>query len=188
MTLAIIDAGLRGLRQNAANRLANVQRIGLLILAHAAEHGDCSRAAPLMRILPTSERTQLRRWFDTYSPISVRVGKTAADDRASLRKQGDKKHATWNIDGATANPWHTMAKDEKEQEILNLEAFSGKVASSLAKLLKSIDKSVSEADREAAKAIVNAASLALADKRKAQNTADDAAHGFAPRPRRVANG
>lgn len=86
---------------------AYVHETAMLIMRHAAEHDDCSTAQGLINAMPQSARKlALINWFTQFSPIVVKD-----DDKwqSKMHKRGSKMYRPFDIDGAEANPWFTLA-------------------------------------------------------------------------------
>lgn len=84
-----------------------VHETGVMILKHAAEHNDCSTAQGLINAMPQSARKlALINWFTKFSPIVVKD-----DDNwtSKMHKEGTKLYVPFDIEGAEANPWFTIA-------------------------------------------------------------------------------
>lgn len=114
LTLKQIDSRISSLRKGGYSTVnEKVQEVAVSIVSHANDFNDCSRAPKLVRCVPPQMRPLLVAWFTNVSPINVNLGKTAKDDKVSLRKPfRDKKEtiATRNynpfdIDKAKANLW-----------------------------------------------------------------------------------
>jgi hypothetical protein len=84
-----------------------VHETAMLILRHAAEHKDCSTAQGLVNAMPQSARKlALINWFGQFSPIVVKD-----DDKweSKMHKEGSKLFKAFDLEGAEANPWFTIA-------------------------------------------------------------------------------
>ncbi len=84
-----------------------VHETAMMILRHAFEHNDCSTAQGLINAMPQSARKlALINWFHTFSPIVVKD-----DDKwnSKMHKEGTKLFVAFDIEGAEANPWFTIA-------------------------------------------------------------------------------
>lgn len=85
-----------------------VHETALMILKHAKEHKDCSTAQGLINAMPQSARKlALINWFHTYSPIVV---KDDAKWNSKMHKEGTKLFVPFDVEGAEANPWYSMAE------------------------------------------------------------------------------
>ena len=82
-----------------------VQTVGLLIMRHAQQYGDCDQAKDLVRAIPAHLRQGLVGWFMSYSPIGVLVGKTAAEDKSRFIKKESAKFNDFNLAAAEQDPW-----------------------------------------------------------------------------------
>ena len=74
MELREINTRIRGLRQRRNNNRVAIQECAVGILEHAEEHGDCSAAHRMCRVIEPRLRSQVKKWFSTYSPINVKMG------------------------------------------------------------------------------------------------------------------
>lgn len=86
-----------------------IHETGILILKHAFEHKDCSTAQGLVNAMPQSARKlALINWFAKFSPIVVKD-----DDKwtSRMHKEGSKLFVPFDIEGAEANPWFTIAEE-----------------------------------------------------------------------------
>lgn len=84
-----------------------VHETAMMILRHAHEHKDCSTAQGLVNAMPQSARKlALINWFHKYSPIVVKD-----DDKwqSRMHKDGSKLYVPFDLEGAEANPWFTIA-------------------------------------------------------------------------------
>lgn len=133
---------------------AYVHDTGMLILAHANEHRDCSTAQGLINAMPQSARKlALINWFATYSPIVVKD-----DDKwtAKMRKETDKKFVPFDLEAAAANPWFTLAEGMGAEKVYDFAALVKLVE----RLGKQIEKKIEDGkvpaeDVESAKAIAS---------------------------------
>jgi hypothetical protein len=104
-SLQKIDAGIKDVKSGFASTHKKVQEVGILIMQHAKDYGDCDRARKLARAVPARERNSLIGWFRLYSPIGVLMGNTVADDKARFIKRESKAFNDFNLAAAKANNW-----------------------------------------------------------------------------------
>lgn len=155
--LKTIDANIVTIRKSgdAFNQL--VHETGLLILAHAQAHGDCTRALTIVKAMPASiRRTILVKWISKYSPIRV-VDK---NDKVGILREGkDKAFTPYDLEGAASEPWFEMADKTPEKELYDFAALLEMAR----RLGKTIDKKITDGkvvgeDIDSAKRIVAALS------------------------------
>lgn len=108
---AKIDKLIGEVRTITTSMHDKVQEAGVAIIVHSQQFGDCSRARHLARAVPSRLRNMLVGWFALYSPIGIRMGRTAADDKCDFnRKPTDptkrSKYHDFDVDGAKANMWY----------------------------------------------------------------------------------
>lgn len=135
--LKTIDANIVTIRKSgdAFNQL--VHETGLLILAHAKEHGDCTRALTVVKAMPASiRRTILVKWISKYSPIRV----VEKNDKVGMLKENDKRFTPFDIEGATAEPWFILADKEPEKDAYDFAAILAMVQ----RLGKTIEKKIED--------------------------------------------
>lgn len=155
-TLKQIDRNIKTITTNGDKLNKLIHETAMLIMAHAKEHGDCSRALTLANAMPASmRRTMLVAWFDKYSPVRI----VMANNRVGILKKDAKKYVEWNLEGADAEPFYEMAEAIPEKEPLDFNALMQMVA----RLSKQIEKKVEngevvERDIESAKALARAVS------------------------------
>lgn len=158
-TLKTIDKNIKTITTNAAKLNRLIHDTGMMIMRHAQEHGDCTRALTLVRAMPASmRRTMLVAWFDKYSPIRVLLSDKNSD-RVGILKKDAKNYVEWNLEGAEAEPFYEIAEATPEKPALDFEALLAMVQ----RLAKQIDKKVEEGavldkDVESAKALARAVS------------------------------
>ena len=169
MDLKSIDNGIRGIRSSRANYVKNTQTLGLAIIRHAKEHGDCSRALYLVRALGKKEQQQMIKWFAAFSPIKVTLGKTPKDDKYKFAERDAKTYNDFNIDGATAVHWLDFEKPKASPKEFNLNSFR----TDLQKLLKRYETLIKDGKCDDGEDVVNdirAFRDAAADRGKAKPT------------------
>ena len=114
--LTEIDDNIVSVARNAKDLNTLIHVTAMMIINHAKEHGDCSRAQKLLFALPASmRRTMLEQWFHTYTPIAVRHKEPTWN--SALRKPTDKKYVEWNIEGADAEPFYQLAEATPEATV-----------------------------------------------------------------------
>ncbi len=99
-----------------------VQDCAVAIVYHASVHGECNKAAPLVRALPPKLRPLLVKWFMRVSPIGVKLGDEAASDKAKFIKQDSKAYNPFDLALANAINWWEI--EPKEPVEPTLEMFS----------------------------------------------------------------
>jgi hypothetical protein len=160
MSLKKIDANLVTIRKNGdeINRL--IHDTAVMILVHAKEHGDCSRAQMLVMAMPASfRRTSLIAWFTEYSPI---VTKNADDWNARMQKpetatgKPNPLFKPFNIEAAKNDPWYEHANRNREanSKPLTFEELVQQVQNFSNRIIRQIDENkVADEDLESAKAL-----------------------------------
>lgn len=107
-----IDRNIRTITTNAAKLNMLIHTTGIMVLEHAKEHRDCTRALALVKAMPASmRRTMLVLWFETYSPIRIRE----ANDKVGILKEAAKGYTDWNIEGAKEMPFFELANQNPEK-------------------------------------------------------------------------
>lgn len=107
-----IDRNIRTITTNAAKLNMLIHETGVMVLEHAKEHGDCTRALALVKAMPASmRRTMLVLWFETYSPIRIRE----ANDKVGILKEAAKGYTDWDIEGAKETPFFELANQNPEK-------------------------------------------------------------------------
>lgn len=101
-----IDGMIKGVVKGYSSAQNLVQETAVLIVMHAKDYGDCSRAKALARAVPARERNSLIGWFSKYSPIGIKMGNVAKDDQVRFIKPESKNYNDFDIDGAKANMWY----------------------------------------------------------------------------------
>jgi len=154
MSLKTIDKNIKTITTNAAKLNILIHDTAMLIMSHAKEHGDCSRALTLANAMPASmRRTMLVAWFDKYSPIRV----IQANNKVGILKPTAKTYVEWNLEGAAAEPFYELAEAVPEKPALDFNALMQMVQ----RLSKQIEKKIEEGaivdeDIESAKAVARA--------------------------------
>lgn len=106
-----IDARIAQVGKTLQDANEYIHETAMMILRHAAEHGDGSRAQHLVVACPKSFRRQaLVAWFTEFSPIVTRAN--PADDYVDSKswKKEDKKYRPFNVAAADKLPFYKMAE------------------------------------------------------------------------------
>lgn len=163
MSLKQIDKQIKQITTNSQKLNDLIHETAVLILEHAKEHGDCSRAQVLVMALPASmRRTMLIAWFSEFSPI---VTKNSNDWNAQMHKEqtalgkDNPLFRPFNIEAAKELPFWKMAEAQREQDREPL-TFSD-IVKMVERLGKQIEKriedgEVADDDVESAKEIARA--------------------------------
>lgn len=118
-TLKQIDKAIASVTTNGDKLNKQVHNVGMMIVRHANQHGDCTRALALVKAMPASmRRTMLIAWFAKFTPIAVKLGDSEAvgfNAKYLALKTADAKAKAWNIAGADAEPFYAMAETTPEQ-------------------------------------------------------------------------
>lgn len=133
--LKAIDKRIATVTTNAAKLNGYIHETGMMIVRHANQHGDCTRALALVKAMPASmRRTMLIAWFAKFTPIAVKLGDSEAvgfNAKYLALKTPEAKAKAWNIDGANAEPFYAMAEAEpeaKEYTLSQLIAMVGQLS------------------------------------------------------------
>lgn len=154
MSLKTIDKNIKTITTNAAKLNKLIHETAMLIMSHAKEHGDCSRALTLANAMPASmRRTMLVAWFEKYSPVRI----VQANNRVGILKATAKNYVEWNLEGAAEEPFYDLAETIPEKAALDFQALLVMVQ----KLSKTIEKKIEDggvvdSDVESAKALARA--------------------------------
>lgn len=137
-----IDANIRGIAKRGKAMRLSVQATAVLIVEHAKESNDCSRALNLVAAIPmASERVKLIQWFGLVSPINVTFTADVAKRRVGLRKSDAKGYNAFNVERAKVLEYWTVGKDDDaETEALTTAA----VNTLIQKLAKSLRKKLDD--------------------------------------------
>lgn len=171
MSLKTIDGNIKRIVTNAAKLNQLIHTTAMLIVEHAKEHGDCTRAQTLVNAMPASMRkTMLVLWFSTFTPIVVKADDTAWN--AKMHKEGTKLFVPFDLDAARETPFFTLAEQNPEAKILDFAALV-KLVEGLGKRIESkIEKGeVKEEDKASAKAIADRINSLKFEPVKADNDA-----------------
>lgn len=140
MSLKKIDAAIIGIARNAETINETVQAVALAILAHAKEHGDCTRALRLVQALPKSfRRNLLITYFATYSPIGINV----STGKVGLHKEGSKLYRPFDLKTAATVKWYNQPQQEAE-DLPDTTLVD--VREMVSKLVKRVQKKLDDAD------------------------------------------
>lgn len=138
MELREINRRIVGLRHRRNGLRIAIQELGVGIIEHANEHGDCTAAARMLREVEPRLRTQINKWFGLYSPIKVHIGKAVNEDKARFRKPEQDGYNAFNIDGARANNWWEVETPKKTKSY-NIVTFREDLQSLLKRYEKRIE-------------------------------------------------
>lgn len=150
MSLKTIDKNIQTIVTNANKLNTLIHETAMLIVRHAQEHGDCTRALSLVKAMPASmRRTMLVLWFNTFTPIRV----VEANDKVGILPKTSKNYVDWDVKGADATPFYELAERNPEKSY-DFEALVKMVASLAKRIEKKVEEgSVEEADRDSALAL-----------------------------------
>lgn len=173
MSLKIIDKNIRTIVINANKLNQLIHSTAMLVIEHAKEHGDCTRAQSLVNAMPASmRRTMLVLWFSTYTPIVVKADDAAWN--AKMHKEGTKLFVPFDVDAARETPFFTLAEQNPEAKILD---FAGlvKLVEALGKRIEGkIEKGeIKDEDKASARAIADRINSLKFEPVKADNDAID---------------
>jgi hypothetical protein len=169
MSLKIIDKNIRSITGNIAKLNGLIHDTGMLIMRHANDHGDCTRALVLVKAMPASfRRGLLVGWFERNSPIRMNL----TNDKVGMLKAEAKGYTPFNLEAAAAVPFYVEAstKAPGEAKQYDTEAFDKAFDSFISRMNKQIkDGNVPEGDLAAIEARINvlAAYLKVTDASKA---------------------
>lgn len=114
--LKAIDTKIASIRRRTTTLRADIAAVALLIMTHAKEHGDCSRALRIVEAVPqASERVKLINWFKAFSPINVSWNADASKRRVGYNKPTATSYNEFNLDGAKANVYYEFGKTDDEE-------------------------------------------------------------------------
>jgi hypothetical protein len=137
-----IDANIRGIAKRGQAMRVSVQATAEMIVAHAKDTNDCSRALNLVAAVPmASERVKLIQWFALVSPINVTFTADVTKRRVGLRKSDSKGYNAFNIERAKVLSYWTVGKDD---DTATEELTSAAVNSLIAKLAKKLRRELDE--------------------------------------------
>lgn len=117
---AAINGFAKRIRASYGKSDGLVHEGGVLALSHFGDYGDCTGMARIYDAMPKSTRRSLfSLWAKRYGGviIEVKAGKT----NAHKAKEGSAAYkAKPDIEGAKANPWHSMPEVENEPTVYDL--------------------------------------------------------------------
>lgn len=154
MSLKIIDKNIRSITGNIAKLNDLIHTTAMLILSHANDHGDCTRALVLVKAMPASfRRGLLVGWFERNSPIRMNL----TNDKVGMLKAEAKGYTPFNLEAAAAVPFYVeQTKAPGEAKQYDTEAFDKAFDSFIARMNKQIkDGNVPEGDVAAIEARIN---------------------------------
>lgn len=158
--LKTIDANIALVRTNGEKFNQLIHETAMMVMNHAKEHGDCSRAQHLVMAMPASmRRTSLIAWFTDYSPIVVKN-----DENWNARMQKPETATgkpnplfhPFNLEAAENDPWWKHAERTREAGFvpLKFEDMVKQVEQFASRIIKQIDDGkVADEDLESAKAL-----------------------------------
>ena len=155
MDLRTIDKNIKSITTSAVKLNTLIHATAVAIIAHAAAHGDCTRALKLVQAMPKSHRRGLLiNWFGQYSPIGMNV----TGGKVGLHKPESKLFRPFDVEGAKANPFYESQEAQEEQlPDTTLETANKMIFAVAARLQKQIDNgTVAANDRDAVVARVAA--------------------------------
>ena len=155
MSLKIIDRNIRTITGNISKLNDLIHSTAVLILSHARDHGDCTRALVLVKAMPASmRRKMLIDWFERNSPIRLNL----VNDKVGMLKAEAKGYTAFDVDAAMAVPFYVeqTKTDDGEGKAFdwdkNIVGSVGNLAKRFEKLLAG--GNVPEADRASVEAAV----------------------------------
>lgn len=157
MSLKIIDRNLNVIGKSADKLNALIHETAMMILNHANEHGDCTRALTLHNKMPASmRRTMLKLWFETNSPIRFQT-KDGLATKVGMLKPEAKGFVPFNPVTADATPFFAMAEANPEKQPIDFDKALKMIESLAKRLAKDVDEGkVADGDADSVKAVVNA--------------------------------
>ncbi len=137
MSLKIIDKNIKQIVTNATKLNMLIHSTAMLVIEHAKEHGDCTRALTLVNAMPASmRRTMLVLWFDKFTPIRV----VLSNDKVGILKPAAKGYVEWDIDTARETPFFQLAEENPEAGVFDFD----KLVALVSRLGKTIDKKIED--------------------------------------------
>jgi hypothetical protein len=167
MSLKIIDKNIRSITGNIAKLNGLIHDTAMLILSHANDHGDCTRALVLVKAMPASfRRGLLVGWFERNSPIRMNLN----NDKVGMLKAEAKGYTPFDLEAAAAVPFYVeQTKAPGEVKLIGAEAFDKSFDSFVNRMNKQLTEgNVPEGERAAIEARINvlAALLKVTDATK----------------------
>lgn len=147
-----IDAKIRGIATRGQSFRQAVQDCAVMIVAHAAESNDCSRALILAAAIPmASDRVRFINWLSIVSPINVTFTADVAKRRVGLRKSDSKAYNPFNVDKAkTLMYWEVGKTDDEQTEEMTASVVNTLILKLAKKLRREMDEGhVAANDKEA---------------------------------------
>ena len=137
-----IDALIRSIGTRGTTLRETIQSAACLIVAHAKESNDCSRALTLCAAVAfASDRVKLIQWFGMVSPINVTFTADPAKRKVRLRQVGSPAYVAFNVEKAKALNYWTVGKSDDE---LTEAMTTAEVNSMILRLAKRIRKELAE--------------------------------------------
>ena len=102
---ATIDKNIKELRGIVSNVSDRVQTLAVAIIQHDMEHGECSRAVPLVNVLKSADQRQnLIQFFAYFGAIGIKVDKGVATGVGHIVSTA-KRYNKPSVDGAKQFRW-----------------------------------------------------------------------------------
>lgn len=137
-----IDALIRGIGQRSVSFRNAVQACAVLIVEHAKDSNDCSRALKLVASVGmASDRVKLIQWFGLVSPINVTFTSDVTKRRVGLRKSDSKAYNPFDVDKAKATSYWTVGKSDDD---MTEEMTAAAVNTLIGKLAKKLRRELDE--------------------------------------------
>jgi hypothetical protein len=155
-----IDKMIASFTMNRQKLLVQAHTIAMVIVNHAHEHNDCTRAIKLVRALPNSWQNQMVGWFKAFTPIIV-VDKNDKCELSVAYKAAtaENKPAFWDISAAQETPFNELSPEDRAAPVMDFAALVRLVQSLAGRIEKSIEKgTVPAEDIESAKSIARTVS------------------------------
>ncbi len=133
---AAIDKAIASIKNRGAKLDADIQKAGLSVLAHTAEHGDTGVMDRLVNAMPKSARKlALVEWMLAYGRARKLDPKNKEEAQAIKEGRVFKfdKERTLDLDGAIEKPWHEFKPEAEVSTAFDAQAA---VASVIARLKK----------------------------------------------------
>lgn len=149
--LAKIDGNIKQIANRAKTQRKAIQDTAVLILIHAAQYGDYSRADALVHAMGEGmKQNALVEWFVSFGGLTVGE---RDDGTKGFTGWSGKAHIKKHLDDAKAKPWYEFKK-EKPFEGFELEAAIQQVISKAESMEKRRAQFAAEGDTENAGKIV----------------------------------
>lgn len=137
-----IDSLIRGIAARTIAYREAVQAAAVMIVEHAKDTNDCSRALKLVAAVGmASDRVKLIAWFGLVAPINITFTSDVTKRRVGLRKTDSKAYNPFNIDMAKATKYWTVGKSDDDQ---TEEMTAGAVNTLILKLAKKLRRELDE--------------------------------------------